>query len=92
LQEYCDLGTLHHVVRLIHEADSPRPGQLLSAEAKLRLLLLLQDAARGLQALHAQHTVHGDLVSHSIQGLCRAPFFSFDLVRTARSVVYHWIW
>jgi hypothetical protein len=46
------------VVRLTHEADSPPPGQQLSTEAKLRLLLLLQDAARGLQALHAQHTVH----------------------------------
>jgi hypothetical protein len=29
----------------------------------LRLLLLLQDAARGLQALHSKSVVHGDLVS-----------------------------
>jgi hypothetical protein len=55
---------LHHVVRLIHEADHPPPGQLLSVKAKLKLLLLLRDAARGLHALHAQHTVHGDLVSY----------------------------
>uniref|UniRef100_A0A383W1M2 Protein kinase domain-containing protein n=1 Tax=Tetradesmus obliquus TaxID=3088 RepID=A0A383W1M2_TETOB len=64
--EYCDLGTLHHVVRTMHEADHPPPGQLLSVKAKLRLLLLLRDAAQGLQALHAAHTVHGDLNSRNV--------------------------
>lgn len=65
LQEYCDLGTLRSVAGHIHaEQGEPLPGQLLSVESKLKLLLLLRDVASGLKALHDQQTIHGDLVSN----------------------------
>ena len=56
LQEYCDHGTLSSLVGKL-------PMDPADDQQMLRLLLLLQDAARGLQALHSKSVVHGDLVS-----------------------------
>lgn len=55
-QEYCDRGTLSSLVGKV-------PMDPADDLQMLRLLLLLQDAARGLQALHSKSVVHGDLVS-----------------------------
>lgn len=55
-QEFCDLGTLSNIASdwsLEHEND----------DQMMRRLILLHDAAKGLQALHAKNVVHGDLVS-----------------------------
>jgi hypothetical protein len=55
LQEYCDMGTLNSVASSwddLEEGDA----------RMLKRLLLLKDVASGLQVLHANNVVHGDLV------------------------------
>jgi serine/threonine protein kinase len=55
VQEYCDCGTLNAIAsEWIPEEECE--------EQMLERLLLLQDAAQGLKALHAKNVVHGDLV------------------------------
>jgi hypothetical protein len=56
VQEFCDQGTLANLA-----ATKWLPEQE-GDEQMLRRLVLLRDAARGLQALHAACVVHGDLV------------------------------
>lgn len=58
VQEYCDLGTLSNIV----SEWSPGEGD---EEQMILRLVLLQDTAKGLQALHSKNVVHGDLVSMS---------------------------
>jgi serine/threonine protein kinase len=56
VQEYCDLGTLGGIASswdMQQECD----------EQMLERLVLLRDTAQGLEALHANHVVHGDIVS-----------------------------
>lgn len=55
VQEYCDCGTLGHIT-----GDWKASGEC--EQCMLSRLLLLQDCAQGLKALHNQHVVHGDLV------------------------------
>jgi serine/threonine protein kinase len=55
LQEYCDVGTLDSVVSS-WEGEEEGDGRMLQR------LLLLKDVAAGLQVLHANSVVHGDLV------------------------------
>jgi serine/threonine protein kinase len=55
LQEYCDVGTLDSVV-------SSWEGEEENDARMLERLLLLKDVASGLQVLHANNVVHGDLV------------------------------
>ncbi|WIA36739.1 hypothetical protein OEZ86_008009 [Tetradesmus obliquus] len=56
--ELCDRGTLARVA-----ADwQPQSNK----EDVLRLLLLLQDVARGLKLLHTKHIIHADLNSHNV--------------------------
>lgn len=55
VQEYCDLGTLGGIASswdMQQECD----------EQMLERLVLLRDTARGLEALHGNHVVHGDIV------------------------------
>jgi serine/threonine protein kinase len=62
IMEYCDYGTLAEAVvklRKQQQDNKPRADQDLLAP----FLPLLQDAARGLQAIHSRNVVHGDLVS-----------------------------
>lgn len=60
--EYCDSGTLNSVVSRWQAPPD-------SDERLIRLLVLLQDAAHGLQELHKANVVHGDLVRGI---MCRA--------------------
>lgn len=55
VQEYCGKGTLDSVV-------SSWEGEEEGGARMLQRLLLLKDVASGLQALHANNVVHGDLV------------------------------
>ena len=64
LQEYCDKGTLDSVV-------SGWEGEEEGDARMLERLLLLKDVASGLQALHANNVVHGDLVRSSRACLTR---------------------
>lgn len=56
VQEYCDLGTLGGIASSWDPCDE-------CDEQMLERLTLLTDTARGLEALHADHVVHGDVVS-----------------------------
>eukprot|EP00878_Enallax_costatus_P018455 GHUV01019427.1.p1 GENE.GHUV01019427.1~~GHUV01019427.1.p1 ORF type:complete len:578 (+),score=131.42 GHUV01019427.1:188-1921(+) len=60
VQEYCDLGTLGGVA-----AHNWSPLQE-DDQQMLQRLLLLQDTAMGLAALHAEATVHGDLNARNV--------------------------
>jgi tRNA A-37 threonylcarbamoyl transferase component Bud32 len=55
VQEYCDCGTLDQIASEWIPEDE-------CEEQMLERLLLLQDAAQGLAALHVKKVVHGDLV------------------------------
>ncbi|WIA34800.1 hypothetical protein OEZ86_013102 [Tetradesmus obliquus] len=59
VQEYCDKGTLDSVV-------SSWEGEEEGGARMLQRLLLLKDVASGLQALHANNVVHGDLNARNV--------------------------
>uniref|UniRef100_A0A383W352 Protein kinase domain-containing protein n=1 Tax=Tetradesmus obliquus TaxID=3088 RepID=A0A383W352_TETOB len=59
LQEYCDKGTLDSVV-------TSWEGKEEGDARMLQRLLLLKDVASGLQALHANNVVHGDLNARNV--------------------------
>jgi serine/threonine protein kinase len=63
VMEFCDCGTLAHVVSTLRQQQQQQQEEL-GCQVVPEMLLLLQDVARGLQAIHSKHIVHGDLVSH----------------------------
>lgn len=82
IQEYCDCGTLSS---LLCKWQAPAD----SAERLVRLLVLLQDTARGLEELHQANVVHGDLVSNSMTLL----IYHVDVMGVlclSLSQQYHW--
>lgn len=54
----CDKGSLSSYL-----AQWPAPYEGTEPGSMLRVLQLLQDTAQGLDELHREHVVHGDLVS-----------------------------
>lgn len=62
VQEYCDQGAMSHY---LGQWPAPCEDDGGDAGSLLRVLQLLLDAARGLQELHSNKVVHGDLVSIS---------------------------
>jgi serine/threonine protein kinase len=66
VMEFCDCGTLAHTVATLMSRQ-PQSSQQQQQQADhvmpLQVLLLLQDVARGLKAIHSRNIVHGDLVS-----------------------------
>jgi hypothetical protein len=60
LQEFCDQGTLANLAATKWLPEQEGDEQMLRR-------LVLRDAARGLQALHAACVVHGDLVRGRFQ-------------------------
>lgn len=66
VQEYCDMGTLSSI------ASTWEPQEECD-EQMLERLQLLRDAAQGLEALHTNHVVHGDVVSAMSERMCVAP-------------------
>lgn len=54
----CDKGSLGSYL-----ADWPAPYEGTDPGSLLRVLQLLQDTAQGLDELHRENVVHGDLVS-----------------------------
>jgi hypothetical protein len=81
LQEFCDQGTLANLA-----ATKWLPEQE-GDEQMLRRLVLLRDAACGLQALHAACVVHGDLVRccsvYALELLCAVGGVHVGVVRGA---------
>jgi hypothetical protein len=62
----CDQGSLSSYL-----AQWPAPYEGTEPGSMLRVLQLLQDTAQGLDELHREHVVHGDLVSWQV--LCWRP-------------------
>lgn len=69
--EYCDCGNLSSYL-----ANWPPPCSSRCESTMLRLLQLLQDTANGLQELHHQQVVHGDLVSSHSRANCSSSYLS----------------
>jgi serine/threonine protein kinase len=89
VMEFCDCGTLSDAVQGLLSRQQEQQQQQQQQEehtVPLQVLLLLQNVARGLQAIHSRHIVHGDLVSSSFctAAACVALF----LVRLSSSYYY----
>jgi serine/threonine protein kinase len=68
VMEFCDRGTLSQAITALlekHQKQKLQQQQQQQAGCVVlrEVLFLLQDVARGLQAIHNEHIVHGDLVS-----------------------------
>jgi serine/threonine protein kinase len=67
VMEFCDCGTLAGAagdIQAKHKRQQQQQQQQAAgAGVPLKVLLLLRDVARGLQAIHSRNVVHGDLVS-----------------------------
>jgi serine/threonine protein kinase len=63
VMEFCDCGTLAHVTAGLRQQHKQQVQQKRGDQVPVQALLLLQDVARGLQAIHSENVVHGDLVS-----------------------------
>lgn len=59
VQEFCDMGTLTSIAASWATDDE-------CDEQMLERLQLLQDAAQGLEALHGNHIVHGDINARNV--------------------------
>jgi serine/threonine protein kinase len=65
VMEFCDRGTLAQAIAALHEQHQKQKKQLqqqAGGDLLSKVLFLLQDVAKGLQAIHSEHIVHGDLV------------------------------
>jgi serine/threonine protein kinase len=70
VMEFCDCGTLTNTVLFLRQQQQLPPQQQeeeVVCAVLPQVLLLLQDVARGLQAIHSKNIVHGDLVSQQVQ-------------------------
>jgi serine/threonine protein kinase len=66
VMEYCDRGTLADAAASFCKQQQQQQQQK-GCEMSVQVMKLLQDVARGLQAIHSKKVVHGDLVSWLVE-------------------------
>lgn len=71
VQEFCDLGTLGGIASSWDMSDE-------CDEQMLERLQLLKDTALGLEELHNNHVVHGDVVSLSSRRCCTMSMYCYQ--------------
>lgn len=70
VMEFCDCGTLTNAVACLRQQQQQQSDEV-ECQVLPQVLLLLHDVARGLQVIHSNNIVHGDLVSRQVQHSCR---------------------